>query len=270
LRQVDNVKRSSPYLIVSATEEYLIKTRADFDLFARYAPVTETLDCSLVRRARAAVGDQGLVASFVQGVFCALGFLRRLDDALMDPLTDAGWYRAMMEYLVDRITHQNRVIVAAGGEVLEFGGNMATGTVGPRFFQAHVLPYEQRVIRAAHEAGAYTIYHNCGDAARIMNLYNDLGVDCWGYLTPPPFGDVDLDEALRVMRPDLVLRGNVDQVEFLVKASPMEIRERVREVLEKVRPRGHFILSATDFFSDGTPPENLHAFAEAGREFGCD
>ena len=52
-----------------------------------------------------------------------------------------------------------------------------------------------------------------------MHLYNQLDIDVWGYLTPPPFGDVDLDKALQVIRPDLVLRGNIDQVEFLVKAS---------------------------------------------------
>jgi uroporphyrinogen-III decarboxylase len=101
-----------------------------------------------------------------------------------------------------------------------------------------------------------------------MHLYNQLDIDVWGYLTPPPFGDVDLDEALRVIRPDLVLRGNIDQVEFLVKASPEDIRVKVRELTEKVKPRGNWILSTTDFFLDGVPYGNIEAFAEAGREFG--
>ena len=110
--------------------------------------------------------------------------------------------------------------------------------------------------------------HNCGDAATIMHLYNQLDIDAWGYLTPPPFGDVDLDKALNTMRKDLVLRGNIDQVEFIVKAAPEQVRERVRALCAKVRPRGRWILSTTDFFFDGTPRENIQAFAEAGREFG--
>jgi uroporphyrinogen-III decarboxylase len=131
------------------------------------------------------------------------------------------------------------------------------------------MEYEQRVVKAVREMGALVIFHNCGDAAKVMHLYNDLEINCWGYLTPPPFGDVDLDEALRVMRPDLALRGNIDQVEFLVKASPKEIRRKVQEILQKVKPRGNWILSTTDFFFDGTPYCNIEAFAEAGREFGA-
>ena len=79
-----------------------------------------------------------------------------------------------------------------------------------------------------HQGGVFNIYHNCGDAKKIMHLYNQLDIDVWGYLTPPPFGDVVLDQALKVMRPELVLRGNIDQVEFLVKATPEEVKERVR------------------------------------------
>jgi uroporphyrinogen decarboxylase len=96
-----------------------------------------------------------------------------------------------------------------------------------------------------------------------------LETDVWGYLTPPPFGDVNLDEALRVIRPDMILRGNVDQVDFMVKATPNEVRQRVCGVLEKAKPRGNFILSTTDFFFDGTPYANIDAFVAAGREFGA-
>jgi hypothetical protein len=46
------------------------------------------------------------------------------------------------------------------------------------------------------------------------------------------------------------------------------VRERVRALLEKVKPRGNWILSTTDFFFDGTSYENIKAFADAGREYG--
>jgi uroporphyrinogen-III decarboxylase len=116
--------------------------------------------------------------------------------------------------------------------------------------------------------GAPVIYHNCGDAAKIMRFYNDLEIDCWGYLTPPPYADVILEEALAVLRPTLTLRGNIDQIDFLMKATPDQVKEKVRQVLTIVKPRGNWILSTTDFFFDGTPYENIQALAEAGREYG--
>jgi hypothetical protein len=269
LRQVENFRRTSPHLVVSAIQEYLIKTRQDFKILARYAPPPEEMDCRLVRRAKEVIGDAGLTVACTHGAFNALNMFRKLDDLMMDPLTDEPFYHAMMEYFLDRLIRQDRKMVEAGADVIEIGANMATSAVGPKYFEQYVLDYENRLAREIRRAGAFTIFHNCGDAAKIMHLYNRLDIDVWGYLTPPPFGDVDLDEALRVMRPDLVLRGNIDQVEFLVKARPEEIRAAVSQLFEKVKPRGNWILSTTDFFLDGVPYANIDAFAEAGRECGA-
>jgi uroporphyrinogen-III decarboxylase len=123
-------------------------------------------------------------------------------------------------------------------------------------------------VHAIRELGVPVIYHNCGDAAKIMRFYNDLEIDCWGYLTPPPYADVVLEEALATLRPTLTLRGNIDQVNFLVTATPQQVREKVRQVLETVKPRGNWILSTTDFIFDGTPYANIHALADAGLEYG--
>jgi hypothetical protein len=268
LRQVENFRRSSRHLVVSAIGEYLIKTREDFELLARYAPPVGQVDCRLVRRAKEAIGEAGLTVACNHGAFNALNVFRKLDDLMADPHTDEPFYRAMMEYFLERTILQNRQIVAAGTDVIEIGANLATSGVGPKFFERFVLEYEKRIVEEIKRSGAFTILHNCGDAIKIMHLYNQLDIDVWGYLTPPPFGDMDLDKALQVMRPDLILRGNIDQVEFLVKASPEEIRARVGALLEKVKPRGNWILSTTDFFLDGVPYANIDAFANAGREFG--
>jgi uroporphyrinogen decarboxylase len=268
LRTTQQWRRSSPYLIVWANDEYLIKTKSDFDLLAKYGPPADLIDTSLVTRAREATGVEGLVDCSTYGVFNTLALYRRADDVLTDPLTDEGWYRAMMEFFTQYLLKQMPKIVAAGADVYEIGGNLATSATGPRFFQNYVASYENRLAQAVHEAGAFSVYHNCGDAARIMHLYNDLDIDCWGYLTPPPYGDVLLEEALRIIRPDMILRGNIDQVDFLVRASPDQIREHVKKVLGKVKPRGNWILSTTDFFFDGCPYENIDAFASAGQEYG--
>ena len=268
LCQVQNWRRVSTYLVVWANAEDLIKTPQDFDLFAKYGPTAEDLETAHITRARKGIGDKGLVDVPTHGVFNTLSLFRKLDNVMQDPIQDEGWYRTMMEFFLDYLTRQMRKVVAAGADVYEIGANMATSGVGPRYFSKYVAEYERRLAQAVHQAGAFNLYHNCGDAAKIMHLYNDLDLDCWGYVTPPPYADVILDEALQVIRPDMVLRGNIDQVDFLVKATPAEIRERVQALLEKVKPRGNWILSTTDFFFDGCPYENIMAFADAGREFG--
>lgn len=267
LRMVENHARTSKYLIVSGAQEQLIKNRNDFEIFRKYAPPPIRMDCSLITRAKVATGDKGLVTANTHGTFNILGLFRKLEDVLVSPMMDEGLYREMVEYFLPHLIERARKMVESGADVIEVAGHW-TGQVGPKTFQKYIFEYENRLVRAIHEMGALVIYHNCGDAAKIMKYYNDLEIDCWGYLTPPPYADVDLDEALRVLRPTLALRGNIDQVEFLMKATPRQVKEKVREVLEKVKPRGNWILSTTDFFFDGTPVENIIALAEAGLEFG--
>ena len=125
------------------------------------------------------------------------------------------------------------------------------------------MEYENRLARKIHETGAFVVYHNCGDAQKIMHLYNDLEIDVWGYLTGGPFGNVILEDALRIIRPNMALRGNINQVEFLLKVTPVEVKQRVRELIERVKPRGNWILSTTDFPFNEQPYDNLHAFADA-------
>jgi len=268
LRQVMNFNRSSPYMVVLAVEKYLIETPRDFEIFSRYVPPAQFMDCNLVRKARKAVGDKGLVNPCTHGAFNTLAQLRKLEDVMMDPLTDEGLYRVMVEFLLQWQMRLLREIIKAGADCIEIGGNMATSGVGPEFFQRYVRDYENQMAREIHEAGAFVVYHNCGDAQKIMHLYNDMDIDVWGYLTGPPFGDVILDEVLRVIRPNMALRGNIDQVEFLRSATPDQVKQRVREVLERVKARGNWILSTTDFPFDGQPYENMHALAEAGHEYG--
>ena len=269
LRHVENFRRNSKYLVVLATDEHMIKAKEDFEIFRKYAPPADAMDCRLITRAREATGDKGLVDTMSSGAFNVLNVFRKLDDLMMDPIIDEGFYREMMEYFLGWVIKRVKKVIATGAvDVLEIGANLAGGSVGPAFFKNYVMEYEQRLLQEIHRAGVFTGYHNCGDAASVMHLYNEMDIDFWGYLAPPPFGDVDLDEALRVMRAGMVLRGNIDQVDFLLKATPQQVKNRVRDLLLKVKPRGNWILSTSDWWMDDVPDENIRAFAEAGLEFG--
>lgn len=268
LQLVEIYKRTSKYLIVCAPQEYLVKTAADLDLLQRYMPPADQMDCRLVSRARAATGRLGLVSSCTNGAFNQAAVFRNFEQLMMDPLVDEGFYRALMEFVVPAVIRRNQKLVASGADVIEVAGNLAGSSVGPAFFRDHVIAYEKEVIQAIHATGAPIIYHNCGTAARVLDLYNDMEIDCLGYLSPPPFGDVDLGEALRTLRPEMSIRGNIDQVDFMVSATPAQVTERVRTVVEQAKPRGNLILSTTDFFFDGTPYANIEAFSQAGHVYG--
>ncbi|MHB8280477.1 MAG: uroporphyrinogen decarboxylase family protein [Candidatus Humimicrobiaceae bacterium] len=275
LRQVKKFDQTSNYTYVEAIREHYIKDKDDFNQFIKYQPSFEDAiyleikeEFKNLGKSKKVLGDNGVVVSCAHGAFNCLNMYRNLELIMMDPYTDLGFYKAMIEYFSNRSFEIFKKMVNHGADIIEIAANLATSGVGEKFFKNYVLEYEKNLIEKIHSIGAFDIYHNCGDADKIMHLYNNIGTNAWGYLTPPPYGDVDLDKALKVIDKNIVLIGNIDQVNFMVKASAREIKEKVKNLLEKVKQRGNFILSTTDWFFDDTPLENIKAFTEAGFEFG--
>lgn len=269
LRQTKSFRKVSDNETVEATTEYFIKEEADFRQFEKYQPSLPQYDCAKLTRARELVGDGGLSGTWIHGTFNMVGLHRKLDDLLMDPYVDEDLYSDMIAYFTDRMIALVPQLIGAGCDFLSVSGNMASGSMaGPKMFEEFVMPHEMRLIEAIHRASGRMIYHNCGDAKYLLPLYAKMGIDMYESLTEAPYGDTVLSEALSVIPPPTVLSGGVDQISFLKVATPQQVRERVKTVLELAKPRGAFILAASDYFSEGTPPENLQALANAGFEFG--
>ncbi len=261
--------RITPYEVVQAQSEYFIKEEKDFEQFVKYQPPVPQADCGAVRRARELLGDDGIAAPWIQGAFNSLGMMRKLEDLLMDPYENESLFEGMCEYFPSRMREAARQLTAAGADVICAGGNMATATmVGPSFFREHLLALETEHCQKIRAMGVHYLYHNCGDAAALLPYYSDIGMSVYESMTPPPYGDTELSAALTVIDHGIALCGNLDQVSFLREASPEQVRERTRGILELAKPRGRFILGTTDYLSEGTPEENIRAFAEAGVEYG--
>lgn len=275
LRQVKKFDQTSRYTYIEAIREYYIKDQDDFNQFIKYQPAFSDAIYPKIKdefkklgKSKDILGDSGVVAGCSHGAFNCLNMYRNLELIMMDPYTDIGFYKEMIQYFSSRSFEICSKMVDHGADIIELAANLATSGVGEEYFKNYVLEYEKNLIGRIHSLGAFDIYHNCGDADKIMHLYNNIGINAWGYLTPPPYGDVDLDKALNAIDKNIVLLGNIDQVDFMVKASASEIKEKVKNLLEKVKSRGNFILSTTDWFFDSTPFENIKAFTEAGIEFG--
>lgn len=262
-------RRVSPFETVSAITEYYIKDAEDFEQFKKYQPPLGKCDCSRVAHARELVGEDGLTGPWVHGAFNLAGTYRELSQLLMDAYIDEDFYAQMLEYFCERCSGFMEQAIGAGADFISMSGNMASASMaGPEMFESRVMPYEKRVIDKIHKAGAKIIYHNCGDAKLLLPLYSKMGIDMYESLTAPPYGDTDLSYALETVRLPTALSGGIDQIEFLKTASPGQVRERVKQVLETVKPRGGFILAASDYLGEETPEENIMALAQAGREYG--
>jgi len=269
LTQVRSFRQVTPNIVVDATSEYFIKCPEDFEQFKKYQPSLGIIDCGQIKHAREIVGNDGVACTWAHGAFNMSERYRCLTDLLTDPYENDDFYHDVMTYFTDRLIDFVRQASNAGSDIICIEGNMANGSMaGPRFFKKYVMPYENRVIEAIHDAGNFCIYHNCGDAKTLLPLYDQMNMDLYETMTPPPFGDTILEDALHIIKPPKVLSGNLDQIDFLVHARPDQVREQVRRILTIAKQRGHFILATSDYLSEGTPEENIFAFSQAAHDFG--
>lgn len=270
LREVHRICWTSEYDAESTPVEYLIKSEEDLDLVMRYQPPAEEFDTSPIARAKDATGDEGLVAPWYPGAFAYVAlFFRSLDELILDAMLRPEMYHRMMRHFLERSKQLVSQCISAGVDIVSYPGNVAGGKLGEAFFREHVLDYENELIDFIQSRGPAVLYHNCGYAKSLFSAYTGMRMRAYESLTPPPYGDTVLAEALEAFRPDVALIGNLDQIEFLRRATPAEVQTQVKQVLEPAKRRGNFILGTTDYFTEGTPYENLFAVAEAARKFGC-
>lgn len=262
----------SHYDAEASVVDYLIKTENDFNLFSKYQPPLGTVDTTGIARARKLVCDsnKGIIAPWIQGAFNYLAiYYRKLDDLLLDAMVNPGFYRRMMEYFLERNKQMIMQYIQAGVDAFSYAGNIASGKlIGLDFFLEYVFPYEKRLIDFIQSNGVYVQYHNCGYGMNLFTAYKELGMNVYESMTPPPFGDTVFEEVLKLMPQTITLSGNIDQIQFLKTAMPLQIQQKIKDLLEKAKRRGNFILSTTDYLGEQTPYHNIMAFVDAGMDYG--
>ena len=250
--------------------EFPVKSREDFERFRAFQPPAARVDVTDIRRAKAAAGEQGIVAPWIQGAFNLLViYYRKVDDLLVDALLDPGFYHEMMRYFLGRYKGFVQQLIDADVDVLSAGGNVGNGKmVGPDFYKQYIWPYEKELIDFIQGQGVAVLYHNCGYARSLMPLYPSLGLQAYESLTPPPYGDTVIEEAVGAFGRGTTLLGGIDQLDLLRTGEAREIEAAVKSILDTVRGRCHFILGTTDYFNENTPADNIRVLADAGRKYG--
>jgi uroporphyrinogen decarboxylase len=124
-----------------------------------------------------------------------------------------------------------------------------------------VLPFEKKL--RFHFDG-YVSMHMCGKTDHLLEIFiDDLKINelqGFGY-------QVDLDLIKEVMGGKVVLIGNVDPM-LIRYASPEDVVEACRKVIEKMAHHSGFILQDGNNIPPGSPLENINAMMKAAKLFG--
>ena len=254
------------------TERLIKDPERDLDLIEKYMPVPR-LDQGRITEVYDRIGDAGILRGFVWGeqagcwqhACCLYGEEPMIFAAIDTP----AWVHRLLEVLLaKKLRFIEESLDGARFDLIETGGGAGSSTViSPAMHEEFCLPYARRVHNACHAVGQKVTYHTCGGMMPLLDLIAANGCDASETLSPPGVGgDVtDLAEIKRRIGDQVALIGGMNQFQVLKQGTPEDVRAEVHRLFEAAGPGGGYICSACDHFFEA-PPENLKAFADAGRE----
>lgn len=137
--------------------------------------------------------------------------------------------------------------------------------ISPRMYQAFAKPYtarcQQRIIQRTGSGGAI---HICGRTKGIWKDMVETGISALSLDNADDIGELREAHGHQV-----VLVGNVDPVNVIMKGTRDEIFKAVRLCVEKAKgsPKGFILASGCDI-PIGTDPARIHDFMDAARLYG--
>jgi len=252
-------------------EERLVKSSADLACLPFLLPQPTPKDYLDVVSIQDQVGSAGLVNLYINSAIDhGAGWCMELPDLMVASLQEPDLVRGLLAVFHQYAMAQTRCALEAGVEVIFCPFYFASLSVGwsPRFYHDFILPLVREQVDLVHAMGGLYHYYDDGKVSKILPWLAECGVDLLSTLPPPPMGDVDLAAAKSAYGDRFCLNGNIDIVNVLKLGTPDLVRERVREAIMAAAPGGGFVLGTSDSIREA-PPENVAAFFQAGRGYGC-
>ncbi|UCD73850.1 MAG: hypothetical protein JSV91_08620 [Phycisphaerales bacterium] len=166
------------------------------------------------------------------------------------------------QYFEALATTQERLIeVINDSEVMliNFGDNVHSGLLPPKWFEKYVLPVYQRRCDLLHAAGKFVAAHWDGDCKPLLPYLKETGLDGIEAITPKPQGDVTLREVKDALG-DMVLLDGIPAVYFDHTFSEQNLIDSALECIDLFAP--NLLLGISDEISSHGDIERIRIVGE--------
>ena len=159
-----------------------------------------------------------------------------------------------------------RALEAANGkiDILCLGedcGNQAGPMFPPPVFDSFFRPRLQRFYDLAHEFGAKSMMHSCGNTRLLMPRFIEMGLDVLDAMQPEP-PEMNPEEIKVEFGGKLTFCGLISTQDTLPFGTEEQCRAEARHRLEVVGKGGGYIFSPAHCIQSDTPLDNVLAIYE--------
>jgi uroporphyrinogen decarboxylase len=218
------------------------------------------------------IGDHGVYVAMIP-VFQDWWFHHRhggFEECYMDYVDEPAFMDEVHEFWMDWALENLKAMLAANPDEIMLGGSSASLSVSsPTIFRKYELPFIQKASKMCRDAGVLSHLHICGRSWKLVEIVaEETDVDVMEPMEEPPGGDVDIAEAKRRVGDKLCIKGNINTFDFMLNATPLQVEEKCKKLIDVAATNGGFVLSTGDQCGRDTPHENLFKMVEVAKTYG--
>lgn len=209
-----------------------------------YGPVYQALD---------ETGDDGVVLHMS---FCV--------PFIQFAKSDAGYlngyymwvdYRQEVETLIELYTCKYldgyRILSEGPADIISTGDNMDGTMISPEIFKDYAVPFYKEAHKIISAKNKIFEGHWCGRTQNLLDQVPDCGLDVVEAIVTRPMADIDLSQAINLLKGKVVLQGGIPAVLVCEEGCSKEGFEKyIRQVILPMKGQKGYILG----MSDNVPP----------------
>jgi hypothetical protein len=220
-------------------------------------------------QARALIGHEGSLHGSLYSPEDYLIDLLGVEGAMIALITEPEKARDILMRFAAAVSAHAREQIAAGVDALNVSAPWSgQGFISRKMYCEQIAPAQAVLAQTCREAGIPCYCHTCGAIGDRLESIVDTGFDGIECLDPPPLGNVELEDAVHRIGGRAFIKGNIDPVNVLMRGSPDEIREDVRQRLAIGTNAPGFILSTACSIAPFTPASHVALLRETVDRYG--
>ena len=264
------LKHVRPDGSVGPVTDRSIKRRADLDrvIWPGECDMEERLQ--YVREYVAAARGTGIGVAFAG--FCIFQtlyeFVVGLSDCMVMIVEDRDLFEELMSRSADYYAELVRRAAAEGVDYFYPADDFAFKTglfVRPEMFRQVWRPHFDRILAPMREAGKPIMFHSDGKIDAAIDMLLDMVVNC---ITPMDPSGIDYRDYKKRYGHRITLHGNIDITWPLVKGTPADVEQDVRDHMDALKPGGRWIAGSSHSIVNYIPHENFAAMINAIHKYG--
>ncbi len=234
---------------------YLIKSVEDYEILkaiiedTEYAPsYNDITDLQMI------IGDYGIISAFVpKSPFQAMRMLMGPKRLSIDYYTNRDEFNDLYRLIYKKEIEAYKIAAESPAEVI-WGPDNVTGLVTtPTFFKTYSLPFYNEVADIFHKQDKVYIVHMDGELKNLKDLIPQTHIDVIESFTPPPIGNLPLEEAKKLWK-DKIIWANFPEPVSL--QGQKIVRKTTQDMLKSVAPGDNFLFGCSEEF-----PSFMHMLA---------